>query len=62
VSLTADILKEFEAQTASLELIPSSGGAFEVDLDGTRVYSKLEAGRFPANAEIKKLIREKLGG
>jgi len=28
-------------------LIPSSGGAFEVVVDGQQVYSKLETGSFP---------------
>lgn len=60
MSLTADILKEWEAQIASLELVPSSGGAFEIDVDGARVFSKLKEERFPANAEVKKLIREQI--
>ena len=60
MSLTAEILKEFEAETKSFELVPSSGGAFEIDVDGERVFSKLKEERFPANAEVKKLIREKV--
>ena len=60
MSLTADLLKEFEAQTKSLELVPSSGGAYEIDVDGVRVFSKLKEDRFPANAEVKKLIKEKV--
>ncbi len=61
MSLTADILKEFEADLASLELIPSSGGAFEVEVDGDLIFSKKAQGRFPAAAEIKNLLRPKLG-
>jgi selenoprotein W-related protein len=61
VSLTAEILKEFEDRTALLELIPSSGGAFEVDIDGTRIFSKLDEGRFPSNVEIKKMVRDRVG-
>ena len=60
MSLTADILKEWEAQIASLELVPSSGGAFEIDVDGVRLFSKLKEERFPANTEVKKLIREQI--
>jgi selenoprotein W-related protein len=60
VSLTAEILKDFEGQTESLELVPSSGGAFEIDVDGVRVFSKLKADRFPAAGEVKKAIREKV--
>ena len=60
MSLTAEILKEFEAEITSLELIPSSGGAFEVAVDGDLIYSKMAQGRFPVAAEIKNLIRPKL--
>jgi selenoprotein W-related protein len=33
-------------------LIPSSGGAFEVFIGDTRIYSKLETGVFPDVNEI----------
>ncbi|MBI5362627.1 MAG: SelT/SelW/SelH family protein [Planctomycetes bacterium] len=38
------------------ELVESSGGAFEVTVDGRRVYSKLATKRFPAYQEIPDLI------
>lgn len=60
MSLTAEILKEFEADITSLELIPSSGGAFEIEVDGDLIYSKKTVGRHPVAAEIKDLIRPKL--
>jgi selenoprotein W-related protein len=28
-------------------LIPASGGCFELTVDGKRIYSKLETGKFP---------------
>ena len=62
MSLTAEILKAYEAHITSLELIPSSGGAFEVELDGQLVYSKKETNRHPAAPEIKKLIEAKIAG
>jgi selT/selW/selH-like putative selenoprotein len=36
--------------------VPSKGGAFEIDVDGKRVFSKLAAGRFPAYREVPELI------
>ena len=39
-----------------VDLVPSSGGAFEVSVDGNLVYSKLETGRFPEEAEITDAI------
>jgi selenoprotein W-related protein len=34
------------------ELIASDGGRFEVFVDGEKIYSKLQTGRFPENEEI----------
>jgi selenoprotein W-related protein len=62
VSLTAEILKAYEAHISALELKPSSGGAFEVEVDGDLIFSKRELDRYPAAAEIKKLIEAKLKG
>ncbi len=41
---------------ASIELIKGSGGAFEVEVDGHQVYSKLATGRFPAYQEVPMLL------
>ena len=62
MSLTAEILKDYEAKITSLELIPSSGGAFEIEVDGELIFSKKELNRHPAAPEIKKLIKAKLAG
>jgi selenoprotein W-related protein len=60
VSVTADLIKEFEPQVASWELIPSGGGAFEVKVDGELVYSKLQTGRHTDSNELRPLIKAKL--
>jgi selT/selW/selH-like putative selenoprotein len=36
--------------------VPSKGGAFEVTVDGAKLFSKLALGRFPAYREIPTLI------
>lgn len=33
-------------------LIESDGGVFEVEVDGKRIFSKKETGRFPEHDEI----------
>jgi selenoprotein W-related protein len=60
VSVTADLLKEFESKVTSWELIPSGGGRFEVKVDGKLVYSKLQTGRHTDSAELRKLIQSAL--
>jgi selenoprotein W-related protein len=44
-----------------LRLIPSSGGRFEVTIDGELVYSKAATGQHTTNERIVALIRERLG-
>jgi selenoprotein W-related protein len=60
VSVTADLLKEFEPHVSSWELIPSDGGRFEVTVNGDLVYSKLKTGRHTTSDELRPLIKAKL--
>ena len=39
-------------------MIESSGGVFEVDVDGRKVFSKKKLGRHAEPGEIVRLIRE----
>jgi selT/selW/selH-like putative selenoprotein len=38
-------------------LIQGSGGVFDVVVDGKKVYSKFETGRFPGQGEVVALLR-----
>ncbi len=40
----------------NVELVEGSGGVFEVDVAGKRVFSKKTLGRFPAYQEVPTLI------
>jgi selenoprotein W-related protein len=53
VSLAQQLLHDYKTQIASLELLPSQGGVFEVTLDGALIFSKRATGRFPEPDEIK---------
>ncbi|MBY0232233.1 MAG: Rdx family protein [Gemmataceae bacterium] len=46
-------------QGATVALTRGSGGVFDVAVDGQRVFSKREAGRFPRNDEILGMIEGK---
>jgi selenoprotein W-related protein len=52
------LLDAFEAGIKELKLIPSSGGAFEVTVNGRKLYSKVENGRHPQPGEVKALVRK----
>jgi selenoprotein W-related protein len=44
----------------SLRLVPSGGGAFEVSVNGEKIYSKLQTGEFPEPTDILRAVRAKL--
>jgi len=44
----------------AIELVPASGGVFDVFADETRLFSKSKVGRFPAAGEIEVEIRARL--
>ena len=38
---------QYKQKIQSMELEPSSGGCFELSLNGELIYSKLQTGQFP---------------
>ena len=53
VGLAELLLGQFKMKITSLEIIPSSGGVFEVWRDGEKIFSKKATGRFPEWEEIR---------
>jgi selenoprotein W-related protein len=54
------LLKNFEADLASIKLVPSDGGRFEVSVEGDLVYSKMRSGRHAEPGEVEKLVARRL--
>jgi len=55
--LTDKLITELKSRIKRLVLVPSSGGRFEVSIDGKLIFSKLQTGRFPEYDEIRKHIK-----
>ena len=53
----AELLKDFEPEIGSVTLVPSDGGRFEITVNGTLLYSKLQTGRHAEPGEVIKLLR-----
>lgn len=51
-SFAEELFSHFRSDISNLELVPSSGGAFEVTVNGEKIYSKLDKGVFPDPQEI----------
>ena len=56
----AELLKQYESEIASISLLPSDGGKFEVQVNDNMVYSKLQAGRHVDPEELVKLVGDLL--
>ncbi len=50
------LLDKYELQIGEIALVPSSGGRFEVTVDGELVFSKLAQKRFPEDEELIALV------
>ena len=57
----AELLKDFEANIGSIEIVPSDGGKFEVTVGNNLVYSKLQTNRHAEPGEVVGLVRKALG-
>lgn len=56
----ADLLKEFEMDIASITVVPSDGGRFEVSVNDRLIYSKLATQRHAEPGEVVRLVKEYL--
>jgi selT/selW/selH-like putative selenoprotein len=54
------ILKEFGQELTAVRLIPGAQGVYDVELDGTRIFSLDRAMRFPESSELVSAIRRSL--
>ena len=60
VSTVEDILEKYGEEVKSNDLIPGTGGVFELYLNGELIYSKHETGRHTNEGEILELMEKAL--
>lgn len=56
----AELLAEHQHDIDEVRIIPSRGGVFEVEVDGTLLYSKKATGRHAEPGEVLRLLSEHL--
>ncbi len=54
----AELVRAYEYEIESIELIPSDGGRFEVTVGDELVYSKLKTKRHAEPGEVLGLVRK----
>jgi selenoprotein W-related protein len=55
------VLEEWERTIGTLEVVPGTGGIFDVHVNGELVFTKSMLGRYPDPDDVVPLLREKLG-
>ena len=58
--LAVRLLEEWEGRLGSLEVVPGTGGIFDVHLDGELVFTKSMLGRYPDPDDVLPLLRERM--
>lgn len=46
-----ELLSNYQHVISELKLVTGSKGVFDIDVDGTRIYSKQQSGGFPSEGE-----------
>ena len=58
--LAQELLTTFEEDLIEVAIKPSSGGIFEVALDGETIATNRETKRMPETGDVKRLVRDRL--
>lgn len=58
--MAQELLSTFENELGGVRLVPASGGAFEVRVDGRLLWSRKREGRFPEIKELKQRLRDEI--
>jgi selenoprotein W-related protein len=57
--IAQELLSTFEQELGEVALVPgSTGGVFEIRLNGDTLWSRKGQGRFPEIKELKQLVRD----
>lgn len=60
--MAVKLLEYYKHDIEQLQLVPSGGGRFEVSVDDSLIFSKLETDRFPEYGEVKEAIEASIAG
>ncbi len=61
IELTRQIVDGWSERLVDIRLVPSSGGRFEVSLDGELIFSKAALDRHAEDGEIAALLGQRIG-
>ena len=60
VWMAQELLSTFAEEVGEVALVPSTGGAFQVDVDGEVIWERKRDGGFPDPKTLKQLVRDRV--
>ena len=61
MSAVSEVLHDYQHVISELLVVTSQGGTFDVEVDGTLIYSKALTGRHASPGEVLGLFRDFVG-
>jgi selenoprotein W-related protein len=58
--MAQELLQTFSEELGAVTLVPSTGGAFEIEIDGVRVWERKRDGGFPDVKALKQRVRDRI--
>jgi selenoprotein W-related protein len=58
--MAQELLTTFEQDLGGVTLVPGAGGVFDIRVEGERVWSRADVGRFPDVKELKRAVRDRI--
>lgn len=58
--MAQELLQTFGQDLGGVELVPGTGGVFEITLDGETIWERKRDGGFPEAKVLKRLVRDRV--
>ncbi len=58
--MAQELLQTFGQDLGGVELVPGTGGVFEITLDGETIWERKRDGGFPEAKALKRLVRDRV--
>ena len=58
--MAQELLSTFSEELGAVTLVPSTGGQFQIEIDGALVWERKRDGGFPDVMALKQLVRDRI--
>ena len=58
--MAQELLSTFSEELGAVTLVPATGGAFQIELDGDVLWERKRDGGFPDVKQLKQMVRDRI--